>query len=153
MKEKKERLVFKDIKFKKAEEQVAVKKESKAIAKVHKDVFKMSIVDLINDRKIGELAPSEIKRRKIEQEKKKIKTKDEETDEVKTETKIEVKEEPQRNRIEIINGKPQLVKPSFSSNPENQAKHGHKRVIEHDQQNMKLSSLNYLKASKAIRWN
>lgn len=44
------------------------------------------------------------------------------------------------------------MKPSYGANPESKVKHSHKKVIEHDQQNMKLSSLNYLKASKAIRW-
>lgn len=67
MKEKKEnRLVFKGIQIKKYEDQVAIKKESKAIVKAHKDASKMSIVDIINDRKGGQLAPSEVKRRQME---------------------------------------------------------------------------------------
>jgi len=115
----------------------------------------MSIVDIINDRKSGVLAPSEITRRARQLELRKLgKTEPSDTKSI-TYREHNEERQPKRDQIVIVDGKPTLIKPDYTNYNPSERDQGQKRVVEVDQLNRKLSSLQYLRASKsqkAPRW-
>lgn len=113
----------------------------------------MSLIEIINDKHSGIMAPSEIERRRVKMDEKRLKKEKPFKKEEKITVK-EVKEEKnekninQRPQVVIVNGKPKLIK------PEN-IKEFKREIVDIDHQDRKLSSLQYLRPSKrhkALRW-
>lgn len=136
------KLTFKGLKLTKKVESKQIKKNDKnnQLVKFQKEdkvaILKqspehMSIVDIINDRKSGVLAPSEVKRRQKLQDVKKEKRKSVKDDDSKVVDEVisdkksicEHKSEytdmddklPLRDKIVFVDGKPRLVKASAQS--------------------------------------